>query len=76
LWKATCPGRSKSAFKNLAVAESKHKKLLDVLNNRGPEVVQLSAGKTGAVAEVNLLKKLNKTEILTKSVLIKSLEAL
>jgi hypothetical protein len=79
--------RSKSALKDLALAESKRKKLLELLNNRGLAVVQLRTGKTGAVTEVGLLKKLHKTElksvkelskkeILTKSVIInKSLKA-
>jgi hypothetical protein len=81
--------RSKSALKDLALTESKCKKLLELLNNRGlltPHVVQLRTGKTGAVTKVGLLKKLRKTElksvkelpkkeILTKSVIIKSLEA-
>jgi hypothetical protein len=59
--------------------------LLDLLNKRGLEVVQLTTGKTGAVAKVNLLKKLHKKElksekelskkeIQAKSVTIKSLE--
>jgi hypothetical protein len=52
--------RSKLALKDLASAKSKHKKLLDLLNNRGLEVVQLRTGKTGAVAEVGLLKKSTK----------------
>jgi hypothetical protein len=78
--------RCKLAFKDLAVAKLKTEKLLDLLNDRGLEVVQLKTAKTGAVAEVNLLKKLHKTElksekeirkkeILTKSVTIKSLES-
>jgi myosin heavy subunit len=78
--------RSKSALKDLALAETKRKKLLDLLDERGLEVVQLKSGKTGAVAEVNLLKKLHKTElksekeltkkeILAKSVTIKTLES-
>jgi hypothetical protein len=78
--------RCKFAFKDLAVAKSKRKNLLDLLDDRRLEVVQLKTGKNGAVAEVNLLKKLHKTElkskkelskkeILAKSVIIKSLEA-
>jgi hypothetical protein len=78
--------RSKSALKDLALAKTKHKKLLDLLDERGLEVVQLKAGKTGAVAEVNLLKKLHKTElksekeltkkeIQAKSITIKSLKS-
>jgi myosin heavy subunit len=78
--------RSKSALKDLALAETKREKLLDLLDERGLEVVQLKSGKTGAVAEVNLLKKLHKTElksekeltkkeILAKSVTIKTLES-
>jgi hypothetical protein len=49
--------RFKSALKDLALAESKHKKLPDLLNNRGLEVVQLRTGKTGTVPEVSLLEK-------------------
>jgi hypothetical protein len=49
--------RSKSALKDLALAKTKRKKLLELLDERGLEVVQLKAGKTGAVAEVGLLKK-------------------
>jgi myosin heavy subunit len=78
--------RSKSALKDLALAETKREKLLDLLDERGLEVVQLKSGKTGAVAEVNLLKKLHKTElksekeltkkeILAKSVTIKTLKS-
>jgi hypothetical protein len=66
----------------------------DLLPCEGPRtaavtmhVVQLKADKTGAVAEVNLLKKLHKTElnsekelskkeIQAKSITIKSLEAM
>jgi myosin heavy subunit len=73
-------------LKDLALAETKREKLLDLLDERGLEVVQLKSGKTGAVAEVNLLKKLHKTElksekeltkkeILAKSVTIKTLES-
>jgi hypothetical protein len=58
--------QSKLAWKDLALAESKHKKLLDLLDKRGLEVVQLKAGKTGAVMEVNLLKKLHKMELKSK----------
>jgi hypothetical protein len=78
--------RSKSALNDLALAKSKHEKLLDLLNNRGLEVVQLRTGETGAVVEVSLFKKLHKTElksvkelskkeILTKCIIIKSLKA-
>jgi hypothetical protein len=48
--------RSKSAFKDLALAESKPKKLLDLLDSRELKVVQLRAGNTGAFTKVNLLK--------------------
>jgi hypothetical protein len=73
-------------LKDLALAKTKRKKLLELLDKRGLEVFQLKAGKTGAVAEVNLLKKVHKTELKSekeitkkeihaKSVTIKSLES-
>jgi hypothetical protein len=49
--------RSKSALKDLALTQSKHTKMLELLDNRGLELVQLRTGKTGAVTEVGLLKK-------------------
>jgi hypothetical protein len=52
--------RSKSASKDLALAKSKRKRLLDLLNKREFEVVQLRTGKTGAIAEVNLLENSTK----------------
>jgi hypothetical protein len=55
--------KSKSASKDLAQAESSSKKLLELLDDRGLEMVQLKTDKTGAVAEVILLKKLHKTEL-------------
>jgi hypothetical protein len=63
--------KSKSALKDLAQAKTKREKLLDLLNKRGLEVVQLKVGKTGAVTEVNLLKKLHKTELKSKKELSK-----
>jgi hypothetical protein len=63
--------RSKFALKDLALAESKRKNLLDLLNDRGLGVVQLKTDKTGAVPEVNLLKKFNKTELKSKKELLK-----
>jgi hypothetical protein len=55
--------RSKSALKDLALAKSKGKKLLDLLDNIVLTVVQLRTGKTGSVMEVSLLEKLHKTEL-------------
>jgi hypothetical protein len=63
--------KSKSPMKDLAQAESKRVKLFELLDNRGLDVVQLKSDKTGAVAEVNLLKKLHKTEVKSKKELAK-----
>jgi hypothetical protein len=51
---------SKLALKELALAESKRRKLFELLDNKGLEVVQLRTGKTGAVTEVGLLKNSTK----------------
>jgi hypothetical protein len=63
--------KSRSLTKDLAQAQSKHKKLLELLDTRGLELVQARSDKTGAVAEVNLLKKLHKSELKAEKELAK-----